>query len=80
MSEGISICLSDREQLTEKQQMVFDSIIEYQRIHGFAPSIRDLCKMVSLASTSSVSDHLKKLEKKGYIERRSDSPRAIAVL
>lgn len=74
------IALREREQLTSRQQIVFQSIIDYQRIHGFAPSIRELCGLAGLASTSSVYSHLKALEEKGYIARRAESPRAIAVL
>lgn len=74
------IALSEREQLTEKQQLVFESILKYQRKYGFAPSIREICLMVGLASTSSVYGHLKMLEKKGYIRRREDVPRAIAIV
>ena len=78
--EKEGIALSDREQLTEKQQLVYESILKYQREYGFAPSIREICEMVGLASTSSVYGHLKMLEKKGYIARRVEAPRAIAVL
>ncbi len=74
------IALNDRKQLTERQQLVYEGIIDYQKAHGFAPSVRELCAIAGLASTSSVSSHLKNLEEKGYIMRRADSPRAIAIL
>ena len=74
------IALSDREQLTEMQQLVFESILKYKSQYGYAPSIREICQMVGLASTSSVYGHLRMLEEKGYIARRVEAPRAIAVL
>ncbi len=74
------IALKNREQLTKRQQLVLEGIINYQRAHGFAPSIRELCVLVGLASTSSVSSHLKQLEEKGYIARMPEAPRAIAIL
>ena len=46
----------------------------------FAPTIREICKMVGVASTSSVYAHLKILEEKGYIARKMDASRAIAIL
>ena len=66
--------------ITERQQMVLDGIVGYQQKYGYAPSIRELCKICNLSSTSSVSSHLKALEEKGYIKRKEDAPRAIAVL
>jgi len=67
MSEAERIDLVDRAPLTEKQQNVYESIMQYQRVNGYAPTIREICKMVGVASTSSVYAHLKILEEKGYI-------------
>ena len=66
MSEAARINLVDRAPLTEKQQNVYESIMQYQRVNGYAPTIREICKMVGVASTSSVYAHLKILEEKGY--------------
>lgn len=66
--------------LTKRQQLVYDGIVEYQKEHGFAPSIRELCRLSGLASTSSVYAHLKSLEDLGYIKRKEDAPRAIAII
>ena len=54
----------------EKQQNVYESIMQYQRVNGYAPTIREICKMVGVASTSSVYAHLKILEEKVYIARK----------
>ena len=54
MSEAARIDLVDRAPLTEKQQNVYESIMQYQRVNGYAPTIREICKMVGVASTSSV--------------------------
>ena len=80
MSEAARIDLVDRVPLTEKQQNVYESIMQYQRVNGYAPTIREICMMVGVASTSSVYAHLKILEEKGYIARKMDSSRAIAIL
>lgn len=69
-----------RKKLTDRQQLVYDGIVKYQTEHGFAPSIRELCKICGLASTSSVYSHLKSLEDLGYIRRKEDAPRAIAII
>jgi len=65
MSEAARIDLVDRAPLTEKQQNVYESIMQYQRVNGYAPTIREICKMVGVASTSSVYAHLKILEEYG---------------
>lgn len=54
MSEVSRIDLIDRVPLTEKQQNVYESIMRYQTVNGFAPTIREICKRVGMASTSSV--------------------------
>lgn len=46
MSEAARIDLVDRAPLTEKQQNVYESIMQYQRVNGYAPTIREICKMV----------------------------------
>ena len=39
MSEAARIDLIDRAPLTEKQQNVYESIMQYQRVNGYADSI-----------------------------------------
>ena len=72
--------MKKQEKITNRQQAVLDGIVEYQKQYGFAPSIRELCKICNLSSTSTVAAHLKSPEDKGYIKRKEDAPRAIAVL
>lgn len=72
--------MDKRKRMTVRQTAVYEGIVYYQRLHGYAPSIRELCKISGLASTSSVYAHLKSLEEMGYIKRKEDSPRAIAII
>ena len=69
MSEAARIDLVDRAPLTEKQQNVYESIMQYQCVNGYAPTIREICKMVGVASTSSVYAHLKKIGRASCRER-----------
>ena len=80
MSEAARIDLVDRVPLTEKQQNVYESIMQYQRVNGYAPTIREICKMVGVASTSSVYANPNILDEKGSIERTIDASSAIAIL
>ena len=77
-----SILSADFANLGEQIRLldVYESIMQYQRVNGYAPTIREICKMVGVASTSSVYAHLKILEEKGYIARKMDASRAIAIL
>jgi len=55
--------------LTDRQKAIYDFILKTIRERGFAPSIAEIGKQFKIASTNGVSDHLKALEKKGYIRR-----------
>lgn len=66
--------------LTEKEQEVFDFIVEKQEKIGYPPSIREICIYTGLKSTSSVQGYLVSLESKGLIRRDSTKPRALEIL
>jgi len=55
--------------LTARQKAIYDFLLKTIREKGFAPSILEIGKQFKIASTNGVSDHLKALEKKGYIRR-----------
>ena len=65
--------------LTPKQEEILlyikDSIVK----RGYPPSVREICKAVSLRSTSSVHAHLESLEKKGLIRKDPAKPRTIEI-
>ena len=50
------------------RDFVLQCIIEYMEDHQYAPSVRDLCDMTGLSSTSTVQQHLINLSKEGRIE------------
>jgi repressor LexA len=55
--------------LTDRQKAIYDFLLKTIREKGFAPSIHEIGRQFKIASTNGVSDHLKALEKKGYIHR-----------
>ena len=55
--------------LTDRQKAIYDFLLKSIREKGFAPSIPEIGRQFKIASTNGVSDHLKALEKKGYIRR-----------
>ena len=64
--------------LTDRQKAIYDFLLKSIRERGFVPSIHEIGKQFKIASTNGVSDHLKALEKNGYIRRVGK--RAIEVL
>jgi repressor LexA len=64
--------------LADRQKEIYDFLLKSIRERGFAPSIHEIGKQFKIASTNGVSDHIKALEKKGYIRRVGK--RAIEVL
>ena len=65
----------------ETRAKIKEKIIEYICEHGYSPSVRDICEMVGLSSTSTVYSHLIIMLKKGMIETDGEvgQPRAIRV-
>ena len=55
--------------LTVRQKAIYDFLVKTIREKGFAPSIHEIGRQFKIASTNGVSDHLKALERKGYIRR-----------
>lgn len=63
--------------LSKKEQEVLDCILESITKFGYPPSVRDICKIVGLSSSSSVQHYMVSLEEKGYIRRDPAKPRAL---
>ena len=66
--------------LTERQQQVLDWIKGYIRRHGVPPSRLELARGLGLSEASSVTDHLKRLERAGWIQVERNKSRSIRLL
>ncbi len=66
--------------LTSRQKAILDYINEQVRTKNYPPSVREICKEMSLSSSSTVHSHLRALERKGFIKRDPTKPRAIEIL
>jgi len=69
----------DSSGLTARQRRVLDVIRDAVDRRGYPPSMREIGEAVGLTSSSSVSHQLAMLEKKGYLRRDPNRPRAIEV-
>ncbi len=65
--------------LTKSQQKVYDCVKECCE-DGRVPSVREICNMTGLKSTSTVHLHLKTLEEKGLIQRDKGMNRCIRIV
>ncbi|MGQ0847222.1 MAG: transcriptional repressor LexA [Sporichthyaceae bacterium] len=65
--------------LTPRQRRVLEVIRDSVERRGYPPSMREIGDAVGLTSTSSVSHQLATLEKKGYLRRDPNRPRAVDV-
>ncbi|MCH5138196.1 transcriptional regulator [Clostridiaceae bacterium UIB06] len=71
--------MEDRK-ISEKQQNILDIIQEYINQFGYSPTVRELCNLTKLKSSSTMQGYLDRLEHNGYITKEKGSPRTIRVL
>jgi|GEM_PF-1072291 len=64
--------------MEKRQQAILEFIHDYP--YQYPPTIREIGAGVGLRSSSSVHQHLIKLEGLGYIERRVNCPRSIVLV
>ncbi|XVV16206.1 transcriptional repressor LexA [Actinoplanes sp. CA-131856] len=65
----------DTSTLNERQRQILSVIQKWALRHGYSPSTREIADAIGLASTSTVSRHLRVLEEYGFLRRgRSTRP------
>lgn len=67
-------------QLTPRQRQIFKFIKEYVEKNGYAPIYEDIGKAVGLTSSATIYNHIRALEKKGYIKRMKGVSRGLEIL
>lgn len=68
-----------RDRLTDRQRQVLQYISQSIRSRGYPPTLREIGQHMQIRSTNGVNDHLRALEKKGYLERHDLKSRALRV-
>lgn len=66
--------------LTESQRLVLQTIRDAIAQHGYPPTHREIAQHAGFASASSVSHQLRALQRKGFLRRDANLPRAMEVL
>ncbi|ACR17840.1 transcriptional repressor LexA [Corynebacterium kroppenstedtii] len=69
----------DMDSLTDRQHRIIDVIHDAIVLRGYPPSIREIGQAAGLTSTSSVAYQLKELERKGFLRRDPNKPRAVGL-
>ena len=63
--------------ITRRQQLVLDLINRCIAVRGYPPTMREIGEQMGISSTNGVNDHLKALERKGYLKRDDMKSRAL---
>jgi repressor LexA len=66
--------------LTDRQQQIWNYLVEYVDRCGYPPTVREIGEEVGLASPSTVHAHLANLERAGLLRRDPTKPRALELI
>lgn len=66
-------------ELTGQQTRVLNFLRDQISTRGYAPTLREIGDHMSIRSTNGVNDHLRALERKGFIRREMMKSRAIVL-
>lgn len=62
---------------TGQQHVVLAFVAEHLRLQGCPPTLREIGEHMSIRSTNGVDEHLRRLERKGYLVRRERLSRSL---
>jgi repressor LexA len=72
--------MPQRNHLTARQNEVLAFVKERQRQSGFAPTLQEIAAHFGFKSTNSVREHLRLIEKKGFLHKEPGRSRALTVV
>ena len=70
----------DENGLNKRERAILKYIEKEILLKGYAPSVREICKVVGLSSTATVQGYLKTLEERGFIKKESKKGRTLRLL
>ncbi|NLY94050.1 MAG: transcriptional repressor LexA [Myxococcales bacterium] len=68
------------QKLTDRQRAVLDFISESIARRGYPPTLREIGNHLGIRSTNGVNDHLRALERKGYLTREDMKSRTLRLV
>jgi len=66
--------------LSDRQKKILEVLESFQEENGYPPSIREICDMADISSTSVVNYYLDQLQEMNYIERDNRVSRGIRLI
>jgi repressor LexA len=66
--------------LTKRQEQTLDFIRQSIAERGYPPTLREIGESMGIRSTNGVNDHLRALERKGYLRREDMKSRALRLV
>ena len=66
--------------LSDLERQILDYMVQYLRTNTYQPSIREIGEQFHIKSTKTVSEHLRALDEKGYLERDPSRSRGVRIL
>lgn len=66
--------------LSDLERKILDYMVRYLRANTFQPSIREIGEEFGIKSTKTVSEHLRALDEKGYLDRDPSRSRGVRLL
>lgn len=66
--------------LTVRQKDVLQAIMDFTEKNKYPPSVRELCEIIGLKSSSTMHRHLEGLKLKGLVTWEPYTPRTIKIL
>ncbi len=66
--------------LTKRQEQTLDFIRQSIEERGYPPTLREIGEYMGIRSTNGVNDHLRALERKGYLTREDMKSRALKLV
>lgn len=67
------------DKLTKKQSEILRFIGDFIRENEYAPSYREVAAHLGLSSTATVHEHIKNLERKGFLKSEPEAPRSMEI-
>ena len=65
------------DELTDRQKEILQFILRTSEERGYPPTIREIGEEMDIRSTNGVNDHLKALERKGFVTRGEQQSRSL---
>lgn len=66
--------------MNERGRAILKAIDEFHQANGYSPSIRELCRLVGIRSSSTLHSYLIRLREEGYVTSVPEKPRTLRVI